>query len=120
MVAAANPGKFFWLQVSMVWIGSYYRLYCFSASNGIIGCCPNEKVCYGPVSAPIIRELVHPLILICTDIYDLIASSTTTLTTLLGGLTQPVENQIIDVPVLSQIIWSKNRFLRQSYCDPLG
>ena len=63
--AAANQRKFFCLQVSMDWCGSCYRSYCFAASNGIIGCCPNGTTCDGPVSTPtpLTCELVCPFIL---------------------------------------------------------
>ena len=142
----------------MVWSRSCFRLYCVIASNGIIGCCPNGKICSGPVGEPNTippppppppttiaqREFVYSLVLTMhwyiieliatpiptftstststfafTSTFDFTSTSTTTLTGLMGGPTQSVENQIIDVSVLDvNMIWSDNWLLQTSTCDP--
>ena len=85
---AANPRKFFWLQVSIVWSRFCYRTYCVLGTNGIVGCCPDGKLCFGPAPPPggpnnppppppppptTHRECI-PWFLQCFDIYDLIAN----------------------------------------------
>ena len=39
-------------QFQLIWSISCYRSYCVFASNGVIGCCPNGKICTGPARDP--------------------------------------------------------------------
>ena len=134
----------FGFQVSIVLSRSFYRTYCVLGTNGVVGCCPNGELCSGPAPTdnnppppppplpppPPVTTTQRELMTLSSYnalIYDLIAAptsissstSTTTLTSLIGGPTQSAENQIIEVSVVDvNVNWSENWVLQTSSCDP--
>ncbi|KAF8806369.1 hypothetical protein BYT27DRAFT_7190922 [Phlegmacium glaucopus] len=103
--------------------------YCVLASNGIIGCCPDGEVCSGPAGDP---NTIYPDpgTLTTTNFFTSTSSianpfttplttstATRTFTTLVGGPTQTVGEQIVEVSVLDvNITWSQTWAQKTSSC----